>query len=90
MNEEAILRCNCGCGILEINKWDFGEDNEDYSLIYWVPAFYGKQQDNLLQTIKERVIRIWQIARGKEFYLYEVVATKEELQTFVSELSKML
>jgi hypothetical protein len=90
-NKEEIISkfwfdCSCGCGELVFSQW---KDDGMAFISYHIPAFYAYQR-NLWTTIKHRAKIIWNILRGKEFYLYEIVIedneTLKRFKKFVSEM----
>jgi hypothetical protein len=83
MNEthnDFELRCDCGCGKLQFTRW---EDDKDFALFieYFYPMFYAKQQ-NIFSVLVERLKFVWFILRGKEYSLYDLVLTEDDLKRF--------
>lgn len=67
--------CLCGCGEIKFEKFD----NNSYFLDYWYPAFYGNQK-GIFRTIWERIKNAFLILSGKQFSLFEVMLTNEDVE----------
>lgn len=79
---ELIITCDCGCdngAHLRINK-----DSDDfYCVMYLISSkFYSEQDKTVWRIIKEKFKKIWAIIRNKDFYLMDIVVSKEDWDTF--------
>ncbi|MBT7081615.1 MAG: hypothetical protein HN929_09145 [Chloroflexi bacterium] len=93
LDEQTLLKCWCGHGALEVSKLDmseFPDTPDDYYLTYWVPAFHAEYRQSIWFVIWERLKKMWQIAAGKEYRLYEINPTTKDLKSFSDELAKVL
>ena len=70
--KKALIKCDCGCGIIELIQWDF-QDWDDVSVSYYPLGFYAYQKVWL-----EKLKAIWKILTGKYYDLYSVSVSKEE------------
>ena len=76
------VRCECGCGILEVARWK----NDDIVLVNYFPTgFYAYQAH-----WKERLRAIWALIRGKDYQLYELTMTTEELREYKDKILEIL
>lgn len=74
MENRFIIDCDCGCGAIEVEKFD----DDAICISYMVPAFYAWQGGRW----KERFRLIWSILRGKDYRLYEAVSTGSRFDEF--------
>jgi hypothetical protein len=81
-----IIECNCGCGMLKVEQF---KDDGYTILSYYVQAF-GVHQETAWDKFKSRVRMAWDILRGKEYRLYEIVIESDDdlnrLKAFVSQM----
>jgi hypothetical protein len=73
--EEVRIACDCGCSLISISKWD---DDETVILSHYRCSFYT-EQGTVWYGIKEYLKSLWFALLGKNFLLYELVLTKEDL-----------
>lgn len=83
---EFVTFCKCGCRNGIVLKAD-NEDN-DLSLQIVSDNFYTMQNKGKM-TIKEKIKRIWYIIRGKEYYYFDILIDKDELQEFKEFVAKI-
>ena len=90
MKKDINISCNCGCG----DGFSFTFRIEDDDEIDWVylstftSGFYS-MQCNLLTILKRRIRAAWFMLRGKEFYLHDIVLTKEQWNDFVNTVNEV-
>lgn len=90
MKKDINISCNCGCG----NGFSFTfriEDDDDFDYVYlstFSSGFYANQC-KFLKILKRRIQAAWLMLRGKEFYLHEVVLTKEQWKDFVKAVNEV-
>jgi hypothetical protein len=76
-----ILPCEAGCEILKLSKYDLDNDPEPYVLEVYFSAFYEKQ-NNLFTLLWQRIKGACFMLMGKEFFLYDLVISKEKFKEF--------
>lgn len=98
MDDKILVECICGCGLLKINKIEVYSDEElerlklgksnkyEYSLQYLTDTFSSKQH-GLIYTIKHRIKLIWNIVRGKEYLLEEILLDQDQIDILIKKLS---
>ena len=82
LEDEKVLKveCTCGCGEeIKIAKDKLSEDKVVYYMILNTTQFYAKQ-DGLFRTIGHRIKTAFNILRGKEYRLTEVVLDEEDMK----------
>jgi hypothetical protein len=92
MNEwnfrKLSIDCYCGCGVLRIVDYNTKEDRDGgYGIIYYAESFYSKQ-DGIFRTLWNRIRFAFNILRGKEFFLYDIMMNEkqyQELKDFVNQ-----
>ena len=72
------IDCDCGCGHLVIMSWN---DDDTVCMAYYP---YGAIAD--YKPIRRRLKAVWNILRGKEYTLYDLVFTKEILPELMRKL----
>ena len=79
------LHCRCGCGILTFEKEeDYKYYEEPVVYIEYYPiAFYAHQH-----PLRERIKAIWNLIRGKEYRLFDIVANYKDLKVIVDTMEK--
>ena len=75
-NKEMIITCNCGCD--EGIRVKIDESFGDYCYQTYISGNYYKEQSGLLDKLK----KIWNIIRNKDFYYSEVVMNKEDFEDY--------
>ncbi len=72
--KRVLIRCECGCGIIEFCQWDF-KDWHDITISYYPLGFYGYQRVWL-----EKLKAIWKILTGQYYSFFDVTVMKEEFE----------
>lgn len=91
LEDEKVLKveCTCGCGEeIKIAKDKLSEDKVVYYMILNTAQFYAKQ-DGLFRTIGHRIKTAFNILRGKEYRLTEVVLDEEDMNQLKEYIVKM-
>lgn len=81
------LHCKCGCGDSFSITFRI-EDDKDYAIISTLTAGFYAHQLGFWDRIKRRIHAAWFMLRGKEYYLHEVILTKEQWNEFVEEIKE--
>lgn len=77
-----MVRCDCGCGILEFDKFDDGDNDKMICVSYYVDAYKDKSR-GFLYNFFEKIKMSLYILFGKEYKLYEVIIVDpEEMKKF--------
>lgn len=76
------FKCQCGCGIIKIDKLDWEDVPERCLDIAYYALAYNDKQDGIFYTIWHRIKFAWQILRGKEFRLYDILIEDKEFTAF--------
>lgn len=86
-NDELIINCDCGCGFgLLWKATKFDEEDEQYFVYLTEHSWYAKQTGR----IKPYFNRLWKALRGKEYYLTELVMSKNEVAEFSGFLRRLI
>jgi len=80
---KILVQCDCGVEIIEIEKFD-----DCYILSVLYSAFYIKQ-DKLVSSLKNKLKMIWSILRGKEYRLFEIILTRENINELKKAIGKL-
>lgn len=91
LDDEKVLKveCTCGCGEeIKIAKDKLSEDKVVYYMILNTAQFYSKQ-DGIFRTIGHRIKTAFNILRGKEYRLTEVVLNEEDMKQLKEYIVKM-
>lgn len=72
------LQCDCGSEILELVV-----DKDEYEG-YWelYEMSFGTYQKPFISNLKENLRLIWAIIRGKRYWFYGIIITKEQMDAF--------
>lgn len=85
--KDINVRCCCGCG--EAFQIEFRVDDEkDYAIISTLTSGFYAHQTCLWGRIKRRIQAAWCMLIGKEYYLHEVVLTKDQWGKFVEDINR--
>lgn len=69
---EKIVSCTCGCHLIRFKKWT---DDDDSFMEVYENSFYSKQDSKIRSYFK----RLWSAIRGKEYRLFEIVLSHEDI-----------
>ena len=69
---EKIASCTCGCHLIRFEKWT---DDDDAFMEVYENSFYSKQ-DGKIRSYFER---LWSSIRGKEYRLFEIVLSHDDI-----------
>lgn len=86
---KVYFPCDCGSEVMEITYADWVEDDECCFISFKLDAFSAKQTSPL-DIIKDRVKLAWRILKGGDYFLYDLITTKEKLGELRDELTEML
>jgi hypothetical protein len=79
MKEKKLeLWCNCQ-GESLVFRWL--EDYEELFISHFVDSFYARQT-GILQIVGDRIKNAWRMLWGKEFFAFEILIDKKQLQEF--------
>ena len=90
MKKDINIFCNCGCG----DGFTFTfrvEPDDEFDYVYFstfTSVFYSMSR-SFLNTLRRRIEAAWFMLRGKEFYLHEVILTKEQWSDFVKSVNEV-
>ena len=89
MKKDISLLCNCGCGSgLQII---FRIDNDkDYAYITTLTSNFYAGQRGIWEMIWHRIKAAWFMLCGKEYYLHDVVLSKEQWNEFVKTVNEVV
>jgi hypothetical protein len=88
MDQKLLVQCDCGCGILQLEKFDW-DGQEELTISYNLPAFYAYQSPGTY-SIKERLKLIWAAITGKQYRLYEIIIDGKNLEDFKQKITEFL
>ena len=79
--------CDCGCSILEFNRWYWNANDDDncLSIIYYVRA----EDSKYFSSFRKKIKIIWDILRGRESCLWDVVIDDKDLEKFKEYVSSL-
>jgi hypothetical protein len=73
------LWCNCRTEHLEFNWFD--DDDQELLISHFIDSFYA-EQNGIFNIIWTRIKNAWMMLRGKQFFAFEILINKEQLQEF--------
>lgn len=80
-SKTIIVRCDCGCGQLEITQFDDG---------YAFLGYSSRQSSSPIKSaIYDRLKMIWCAITGKEYLLYDVIIPSEKIAELKSAISQL-
>lgn len=91
LEDEKVLKVECTCGCeeeIKIAKEKLTEDKVIYYISLNTAQFYAKQ-NGLVKTILHRIKTAFNILRGKEYRLTEVVLNEEDMNQLKEYIVKM-
>jgi len=78
-NKRFYLECECGCGILEFERW-YWDNSEDNSLDL---TYYVRVNDvNWFSSLKKRIGHAWKILIGKDALIWNIAIDEKEMDKF--------
>jgi hypothetical protein len=80
--KEIFTSCSCGCSVLGVIKYDSNE----YAIEYLKSSF-DTEQMSIISKIAKRIKNAFYTLIGKEYYLFDIVLTKEEFEDFKSQIN---
>jgi hypothetical protein len=84
--QKHIIQCSDYCGIVEVLEF---EDSDGVFMSYYAPVFSARQE-SFFSRVVERIKWAWFILCGKEFALYEIHLSKDDLKEFRTMIDKMI
>lgn len=75
MTPYIIKRCDCGCGVLTLDKYSWPNGETEYGLSYHKAAF-GVMQTPWWKRIKWA----WYTLRGKDYWLFDIILSEADFQ----------
>lgn len=89
MNKKYV-ECDCGCSILSFESEVFDEQiGEEIYIYHHIPSYYANQNP-IWNRLREVVKMIWYILRGKDYNLYEIILTGNNVIKFKKEMTEFL
>jgi bifunctional N-acetylglucosamine-1-phosphate-uridyltransferase/glucosamine-1-phosphate-acetyltransferase GlmU-like protein len=81
------VNCDCGCGNGFLVQFLFDTDDDFIGISTVTSGFYS-HQNKFWHRIFRRVRAAWFMLRGKEYYLHDIVLSKENWKRFVETVNK--
>ena len=78
-----LLKCNCGCGMINFSVWDIDEDEQWMGISHY-PEGFGAYQ---VAQFWFRVKIAWRFLIGKQFWLWDIQAP---LEKFINTLRQII
>lgn len=80
------LECQCGCGELRFSQY---KNENSVSISYHIPTWYANEFSGWKKAWKI----IWNVLRGKQYYLYEILIDDnkklKEFKEFVANMPEI-
>jgi len=78
-DKEIFIDCSCGCSVLKITQWeqDGDIDDGDVYISHYITS-WNAMQGSFIQRFLERMKILFTIARGKEYYFFDLILSSEE------------
>lgn len=89
MKHDINILCDCGCDDGFSFKFRFEYDDDDRVYISTLTSGFYAKQHGLFDKLKRRIKAAWFMLRGKEYYLHEIMLTKEQWNGFVEAVNKV-
>lgn len=81
------VNCDCGCGNGFLVRFLF--DDDCYISISTVTGGFYSHQESFWHRTKCRIKAAWFMLRGKEYYLHDIILTKDNWNEFVENVNKV-
>lgn len=90
MKDNISVFCNCGCDDGFRIRFRFeGDDDLEYVYMNTITSGFAAHQTSFLRRMTRRIRAAWFMLRGKEFYLHDIVLTKEQWNDFVKAVNEV-
>lgn len=84
MSNSVLIKCDCGCGILDVNR------DEDGTYISYYGSVFYTGQETFFGRLINKIKMIWLIIRNKEFYFYDLVLEGKEEEDFYNNMDRLV
>ena len=81
-DKKYYIPCQCGCGIMEFLR-DKDEIQDTLYVSYYPLGFYAYQH-----PLRKKIKAIWDLIRGKEYRLYDIVVDYERFRYTINKMEK--
>jgi hypothetical protein len=68
-----FVKCNCGCQILEVERYDYKDGDEGFNFVVWDRGRQGKRL-----RFKERIRWCWNILKTGSPWADDIIATNKD------------
>ena len=82
-NESIYVKCDCGCCVLEISRYDWG-DYTEYNV-----AVLDSRYDHKANGLLNRVRNALKVLFGKKIYYNDVCMTEEQFDRLVGRIHEL-
>lgn len=80
-NKELIIDCNCSCS--EGVKVKIVKEEDYYFYMSYISGKYNTQQEQRIwRVFCNKIKRIWNVIRGKDYCFSEICMSKEDFQEY--------
>ena len=79
-NSEMVVMCKCGCD--EGLRVKIDEEFGDYAYLTYVSGNWYAEQEGVFRRFIEKLKKIWEIIRNKDFYYSEIIMSKEDFEKY--------
>lgn len=85
---QAIVTCNCGCGVMIVTKYNWSDGSLDYGILFHKQEFYNEQQ-TIFRLIRKRIKNAWYTLIGKEYLMFDLAIDKKDFELFKKNINEI-
>lgn len=78
------LNCEDDCSIIQVSYFD----GDDCVIISHFGSSFYERQEGFFYRLKKRILFAYNILRGKEYQLYDIIVQTEAMRKFLDEIDK--
>ena len=84
--KEIYIECHCGLEVLRLTVYT---DEPEFTYIELLESKFSTGQDTVLVIVKRYLRRLWSAIAGKEYFLWEVIMTKDDAKRLLEYLGEL-
>lgn len=81
--KQELKVCDCGCSVIRVTRGDF-----DYGISLYKDEFYNGEHF-IIKSLLTRIKHAWFTLLGKDYWLFDISLSKEQLDEFRENLGKL-
>jgi hypothetical protein len=84
---KILVECECGCESIELSKYRWSDESDDYYIEIMASAFYS-EQEGFFHKLSNRIKFAWFILTKGQHRLMEIILKKEDIEALKKALKK--